>query len=100
METDNLDRDYNIYIFHGTDGDDWDRDGRETIPEIRKMIGYSSRIGITITSGSAEIIVSSAEKYIRDSKVLDEHSREIRLDAINEDATEARLIEGIKKLIA
>ncbi len=100
VETDNLDRDYNIYVFHGTDGDDWDRDGKETIPEILKMIRYCSRIGITITSATAETSTSSAEKYIRDSKVLEEHPHEIRLDAIQEDAEESRLIAGIKKLIA
>jgi hypothetical protein len=100
VEDDQLDRDYNIYIFHGTDGDEWDRDGKETIPEIQKMIRYSSRIGITITSATAETSLSTAERYIKDSKILDEHPKEIRLDAIREDATESRLIDGIKKLIA
>ena len=38
VETENLVRDYNIYIFHGTDGDDWDTTGKETIPELEKML--------------------------------------------------------------
>jgi len=100
VEDDQLDRDYNIYVFHGTDGDDWDRDGKETIPELLKMIRYCSRIGITITSATAETSLSTAERYIKDSKVLDDHAKEIRLDAIREDAEESRLIDGIKKLIA
>ena len=100
VEKDNLSRDYNIYVFHGTDGDDWDREGNETIPEIKKMIQYCSRIGITITSPSAEMPPSSAERYIRDSKVLEEHPQEIRLDAIHDEAPETRLIDGIKKLIS
>jgi len=100
VETDRLDRDYNIYIFHGTDGDDGDQGGKETIAEIRRMIGYSSRIGITITAASTEASASIAEKYIRASGILDQHPREIRLDTIAEEAAESRLIEGIKKLIS
>ena len=38
VEAENLARDYNIYIFHGTDGDDWDTDGKESIPELKKMM--------------------------------------------------------------
>lgn len=36
VEKENLAQDYNIYIFHGTDGDDWDTDGKESIPELKK----------------------------------------------------------------
>ncbi len=31
-------KDYNIYVFHGTDGDDWDTDGKESLPELKKML--------------------------------------------------------------
>ena len=31
VEKENLVKDYNIYVFHGTDGDDWDTDGKETL---------------------------------------------------------------------
>jgi hypothetical protein len=99
VEDENLDREYNIYVFHGTDGDDWDRDGKETIPEIMKMIRYTSRIGITFTAVSQDTGASSAEQYIRDSKILEEPPQEIKVDTIHEDAEESRLIEGIKKLI-
>ena len=34
----NLARDYNIYVFHGTDGDDWDTEGKERLPELEKML--------------------------------------------------------------
>ena len=34
VKNDNLAQDYNIYVFHGTDGDDWDKDGKEMIPEL------------------------------------------------------------------
>lgn len=38
---------YNIYLFQGTDGDDGD-DGTEAIPEIKKILTYASRMGVTL----------------------------------------------------
>ena len=48
VHNENLLRDYNIYIFHGTDGDDWDTDGKESVPELKKMLAYANRVGVTI----------------------------------------------------
>lgn len=101
VEKENLVQDYNIYVFHGTDGDDWDAGGKETIPEIKKMLFYANRVGITI----AESIYgwrdqTEVEKYLVNSKLLDKKPKLIRLDVMKEDADEPRLIEGIKKLIS
>jgi uncharacterized sporulation protein YeaH/YhbH (DUF444 family) len=96
-----LAQDYNIYIFHGTDGDDWDREGRETILELKKMLRYASRIGITIAehsySGSGATQVQS---YLEKSGLLEQATALLRLDHMREDESEERLIEGIKKLIS
>jgi uncharacterized protein len=96
-----LAQDYNIYVFHGTDGDDWDREGRETILELKKMLRYASRIGITIAehsySGSGATEVQS---YLEKSGLLEQASTLLRLDHMREDEPEERLIEGIKKLIS
>lgn len=102
VEAENLERDYNIYVFHGTDGDDWDSDGKQTIPELKKMLGYSNRIGITIaqTRSSSPGYTTTVEKYIKAARLLEEHPELIRLDAVHADAGEERLIEGIKKLIS
>lgn len=99
VEEGNLSRDYNIYVFHGTDGDDWDSDGREAIPEIRKTLTFANRIGVTIAGTSVDR-TTSVERYINESGLLDEHPRGIRLDSVGQDATEVRLIEGIKKLLS
>ena len=40
VEDENLERDYNIYVFHGTDGDDWDTKGDEALPELKKMLNF------------------------------------------------------------
>ena len=101
VEKENLARDYNIYIFHGTDGDDWDTDGKESIPQLKKMLTYANRVGITIAehagaaSGSTEV-----EKYLKKSDLLEKKKDLLRLDVMKEDATEPRLIEGIKHLIS
>ncbi|HEX9778108.1 MAG TPA: DUF444 family protein [Geopsychrobacteraceae bacterium] len=96
----NLARDYNIYIFHGTDGDDWDREGRETIPELKKMLAYASRIGITIAEHSYSGGTTEVQTYLKKSGLLEQAPELLRLDSMREDESEERLIEGIKKLIS
>jgi uncharacterized sporulation protein YeaH/YhbH (DUF444 family) len=101
VNNERLARDYNIYVFHGTDGDDWERDGKETIAELKTMLTYVNRIGITIAEHSGTSKIDSAvESYVKKSKLLEEKPNLIRLDVMDEDADEPRLIEGIKKLIS
>lgn len=101
VDEENLEKDYNIYVFHGTDGDDWDTRGDEAIPELKKMLRYAARIGVTIAengygiSGKTEV-----ETYLRRSGLLEEWRNNLRLDVLDREASETRLIEGIKKLIS
>ena len=101
VEKENLVTDYNIYVFHGTDGDDWDTDGKESVPEIKKMLTYANRLGITIAehgfgrSGNTEV-----ERYLVKSNLLRSKPQHIRLDVIPKGSDEPRLIEGIRKLIS
>ena len=93
-------RDYNIYVFHGTDGDDWDTGGNETLPEIKKMLTYVNRIGISIVQhATTQTRKSEVQTYLTHSGLLDSHKRLIRLDVMSTEADEPRLIEGIKRLI-
>jgi len=101
VKAENLAKDNNIYIFHGTDGDDWDTEGKETIPELKKMLTYANRVGITIAEhGTTQSGNTEVEKYLKKSNLLDEQPALLRLDTMKEDADEARLIEGIKALIS
>jgi uncharacterized sporulation protein YeaH/YhbH (DUF444 family) len=101
VEKENLAADYNIYIFHGTDGDDWDTEGKEFIPELNKMLTYANRIGITIAEHSNNAVKNTeVERYLKKSDLLDEKPKLLRLDVMKEDADESRIIEGIKKLIS
>ena len=101
VQEESLASDYNIYIFHGTDGDDWDREGRETVPELKKMLAYASRIGITVAEhryaspGGTEV-----ETYLKRSGLLEQAAELLRLDSMKEDSPEDRLIEGIRKLVS
>jgi uncharacterized protein len=99
VEKEGLAQDYNIYVFHGTDGDDWDTEGREAIPQLKTMLRYANRVGITVvqhSSGSA----TEVEKYIKKSGLLEKSAALVRMDVMNDDADESRLIEGIRKLIS
>jgi uncharacterized sporulation protein YeaH/YhbH (DUF444 family) len=101
VEKENIATNYNVYIFYGTDGDDWDTSGKDAIDEIKKILAYVSRAGITIvrhTYGSGKD--SEVEKYIKDSGLLTKHPALLRLDVLQEDADESRLVKGIKKLIS
>ena len=101
VEMENLARDFNIYVFHGTDGDDWDTEGKETLPELKKMLGYANRVGITIAEHAGTTHRGTeVDKYLDKSKLLNEKPQLIRLDAMRENADEPRLIQGIKRLIS
>ncbi len=101
VENENLVKDYNIYIFHGTDGDDWDTNGTETVPELEKMLTFANRVGITITAHTSDALNSTeVERYLKKSGLLEKKAALLRLDILDTNADEPRLIEGIKKLIS
>lgn len=97
----NLAKDYNIYIFYGTDGDDWEAQGEKTLKAMEELLTYTNRIGITIAKGYAGSGLTTVEKYIESSNILRDKVDLIRMDSLlAEHAGEARVIEGIKKLIS
>jgi len=102
VNNENLQRDNNIYVFYGTDGDDWEEEGTNAIESLKAMTYYAIRIGITIARNTwAADLPTTVEKYIENSNLLKEKSNILRMDnMVAEDGTEDRLIEGIKKLIS
>jgi len=101
IEKEQLYRDNNIYIFHGTDGDDWDEDGEKAISAVRRFLPYISRMGITVAKNSwgSEDRDTTVEKYFENSGLLKEKHDLIRMDGFAaSQGTEDRIIEGIKKL--
>ena len=103
VEKEQLARDYNIYVFHGTDGDDWEEHGEKAIESVKKMLTYINRMGITVaknswTSADSQTIV---EKYFENSGLLKQRADLLRLDAFPaDDVTEDRIVEGIKKMVS
>jgi uncharacterized sporulation protein YeaH/YhbH (DUF444 family) len=96
-----LARDYNIYVFHGTDGDDWDTDGSQTLPELTRMLGYVSRVGFTVVERAfAQGTGSEVTRYLKASGLLESQANLLRLDTLPEATDEPRLIEGIRRLTA
>ncbi len=101
VNEENLAADYNIYVFHGTDGDDWDTEGKKAIPALKAMMAYASRVGVTIAEhGGSSQNNTEVERYLNKSQLLETHPKLVRLDVINESSDEPRLIEGIKRLIS
>ena len=101
VQEESLATDYNIYIFHGTDGDDWDTEGKEAIPELKKMLKFANRIGVSIAQHSSGAQgKTEVDRYLTRSGLLKEYPKLFRLDVFNEDADESRLIDGIKALIS
>ncbi|OFY38248.1 MAG: hypothetical protein A2W91_18960 [Bacteroidetes bacterium GWF2_38_335] len=103
IEEEQLMTDYNIYVFYGTDGDDWDSDGKELIAEIRKTLQYANRLGITVAKNSwtPDDKTTTVEKNIESSGLLKEKSDLIKMDGMSAtNVSEERIIEGIKKLVS
>jgi hypothetical protein len=65
------------------------------------MLGYASRVGVTIAEHSyTRGEKTEVQRYLENSGLLKERADLLAMDVINENADEARLIEGIRNLIA
>src|SRR3989344_8813924 len=101
VESEGLARDYNIYVFQGTDGDDGDRDGKEAIPEIKKILGYVNRMGVSVfkrdPAGKDKTVF---EKYVEKGSFIDQEVL-FRMHLMsNKDVTDEENEEDVKALVA
>lgn len=100
VESEGLAKNYNIYVFQGTDGDDWD-DGRMAVPEIEKMLGYVNRLGVCVLKhpyyGKEDVIF---EQYVKAANF--QSRRDVfRMHAISSyGVTDAQNEEAVKALVA
>lgn len=100
VESESLAQNYNIFVFQGTDGDDFD-DGRIAIPEIEKILGYANRMGVSVLKhpfyGDAK---TNFEKYVEKGNFLSRKDV-FRMHVMSSvDVTDEDNIEAIKALIA
>lgn len=101
IESEGLEKDYNIYVFQGTDGEDFD-DGRKAIPLIRKLLKYVNRMGVCILKYpfGAEDYKSKFEQYIEQTDIPSQKDL-FRMHIMPwAGVSEQRQIEAIKALIA
>ena len=104
VEGESLAQNYNIYVFQGTDGDDWDYppgEGREAIPEIEKILGYVNRMGVSVLKhpyyGDRE---TTFEQYVKKGNFIDRRDV-FRMHIMSSvDVTDDDNIEAVKELIA
>lgn len=103
VEGEGLEKDYNIYVFQGTDGDDFDSGGKRTLPELEKMLKYVNRMGVTVfkhpyfTDRNQK---TSFEDYLERGGIL-ERKDVFRMHIMpSVDITEEQNIEALKALIA
>lgn len=101
IEKENLAADYNLYVFQGTDGDDWDTDGKEALPELEKLLAVVNRMGITVVHNRPGGAGStSVERYLDRSGLLKKHPDLIRLSTLTSDTRDQdALIASIKALV-
>ncbi len=100
VEKESLARDYNIYVFQGTDGDDWDGEGKEALPELEKMLTYVNRMGITVVKGRHSSSETSIEQYLKKSNLLEKNKHLLRLSTLDEtQKNQDALIKSIRELV-
>ena len=101
VEGEALDRDYNIYVFQGTDGDDGD-DGRRAIPEIDKILSYVNRMGVCVLKHPyyGDNKETRFEQYVQEGNIMDEKELFRMHTTPSMGVTEEKNIEVIKALIA
>ncbi len=103
VESEGLERDYNIYVFQGTDGEDFDRDGQYALPELQKILNYANRVGVTVFKHPYYLDQNrktSFEEYIEKSGIL-QRKDVFRMRVMPSfDITEEQNIEALKALIA
>ena len=97
VDKESLARDYNIYIFHGTDGDDLESYSKEAVEELGRIVGYVSRMGITVVRSSDR--ETAVQKYVNESGFLESKKECLRISSLRIDADESKVIRSIKELI-
>jgi uncharacterized protein len=93
-------QDYNIYVFHGTDGDDWDTEGKECLPELEAVLPTPAGLGMTIVGQRLRRPRESEVEVPAGSGPAGEAARPLRLDVMPPTPTRAAVIEGIRQLIS
>lgn len=97
IESEQLHLSKNIYVFYGSDGDDWKDNKNNLVNEIKKLSKYANRIGIFVARNSGNDNPTSLENTIEESNILSELQDKLKITQINSrNFTENQIIESIK----
>jgi len=93
-----------IYVFHGTDGDNWGDDDEKFIEELKKIMEFSNRTGISIVKNSwwwgGNDDDSSVSKAVKKSGILEDKVR-FRMFLLKEtEVNEQNNLKAVKHLIS
>lgn len=104
VEGEGLESQYNIYVFQGTDGDDGDFEGEFALPELKKILRYASRMGITLFKHpwyGGQNRKTTVEEYLEKGEIL-QRKDVFRLHIMPQfyNVTEQMNIDALKILIA
>ncbi|MDP3731361.1 MAG: DUF444 family protein [bacterium] len=95
----NLARNYNLYLFQGTDGED-DDDGQVAIPWVKKLLEFFNRIGVSVLNTFRGEQKTVFEKYIAEGGFLDQKDL-FRMHVMSsKNPSETDNQEAVKALIA
>lgn len=97
-----MENNYNIYVFQGSDGDDGDQNGQYAIPELKKILRYASRMGVTLFKHPYYKDQKTIfEEYVEKGGIL-ERKDVFRMHIMPRyyDVTEEMNIEALRILIA
>lgn len=71
IKDENLERDYNIYIFYGGDGGDWNESVEKSKQKLSELMNVCNRIGISIVKNDfQQNRKSTVEDYMENSGLL------------------------------
>jgi len=100
VESEELVKKFNIYIFQGTDGDDVNdsKTGKIAISEINKILGYTNRMGVTVFKENERETVF--EKYIKAGGLLEKRGVFRMHTMSSRDVTDEQNEQTIKELLA
>lgn len=97
----NLVRDYNIYVFYGGDGDDWNSDEASFVAEMKQLYQVANRVGFTIVQPGSRSTATVFEKFLRDNDLVGEPVKKVaRLNLVGSDSDDKRLLEGIRDMVS
>lgn len=101
IEEENLARDYNIYVFYGGDGDDWNSDNEGFVAEMKELYRVANRVGFTIVQSYNRSKATIFENFLRQNELVgDAVKGKARLNVVGADADDKQLLEGIREMVS